>query len=417
MGAPPGAGTGRRPTMENRVYTIPEASREKVQKVLARYAKKATKYGAALNAEFGATYVKEFSVYALDPVEHVKYDTHEKALYEVFDLTIESEQIKKDGYSVIARIEHLDNGNVVTPFHGETEARWTALKPHCDHCNGNHGQLVTFIVRDDAGNEKQVGRTCLKDYCGIDPQAVGLWNELVEVIEGEDSARYDWEGCGVRSAIDIRDALAAAVMLQRTKGYLSSGNPGCNKEMLSHMMSKGEHAGENDYKAADMLIAEIRKMSREEAVGALLDNVKTLIDCGYCKYSHCGYVAYAPLAYERHKEKKAQEAARAAEKDAARESSEYVGEIGKRMVVDVKDFKLVMSWETEWGCTYLYKFSDASGNVMVWYASRELGEWVRVKGGEEWRVPEVKKLKVTVKDHNEHDGVKQTVVTRCTLVA
>lgn len=392
--------------MESRVYTIPETSREKIEKLVARYEKKARKYGAALSVEFGAPYAKEFPVYALDPVEHVRFDTGKTELYEVFDLTIQSDEIRKGGYAVVARIEHMDEGNVVTAFHGDVEPHWTALKPHCDHCNGNHGQLVTFIVRSDDGDEKQVGRTCLKDYCGIDPQAIGLWNQLVDVCEGEDSERYDWEGSGVRKAIDIRDALAAAVMLQRTKGYVSSGNHGCNKDLLMSMMSKNERAEERDYKAADELMAAVREMDDGEALMAALDNVRTLIKSGYCKFSHCGYVAYAPLAYERHLTKKAEAEAREAEKEAARRSSDYVGEIGKRIEIEVSDCKLVTSWETQYGWTFLYKFVDMNGNVLVWYASRGFDDDA-----------EVKKIKATVKDHTEYDGVKQTVLTRCALIA
>ena len=63
--------------------------------------------------------------------------------------------------------------------------------------------------------------------------------------------------------------------------------------------------------------------------------------------------------------------------------------------------KLLTSWEGMYGTTYLYKFTDDQGNVYIWYASRgiETHDGMTLKG--------------TVKDHNERDGVKQTVLTRC----
>ena len=45
--------------------------------------------------------------------------------------------------------------------------------------------------------------------------------------------------------------------------------------------------------------------------------------------------------------------------------------------------------------------TDAQGNVYIWYASRgiETRDGMTIKG--------------TVKNHNERDGIKQTVLTRC----
>lgn len=71
--------------------------------------------------------------------------------------------------------------------------------------------------------------------------------------------------------------------------------------------------------------------------------------------------------------------------------------------MDVADVKLLTSWEGEWGLTFLYKIIDTAGNVLIWYASRT--------------IEEAKKLRATVKDHSERDGIKQTIVTRCSVVA
>ena len=92
---------------------------------------------------------------------------------------------------------------------------------------------------------------------------------------------------------------------------------------------------------------------------------------------------------------------REAEAEAARKSSNYIGEIGKRITINVAEAKYITSWETMYGMTHLYKFLDADGNVFVWFASSMIDE------------AEVKSVKGTVKDHTERDGIKQTVLTRC----
>lgn len=59
----------------------------------------------------------------------------------------------------------------------------------------------------------------------------------------------------------------------------------------------------------------------------------------------------------------------------------------------------------DFGTTYLYKFADEAGNVFIWYASRPI------------ELQERMTLKATIKAHNEWNGVKQTVLTRCKVVA
>lgn len=138
-------------------YTIPESERENVLKILARYQKKAMAYGTSLTVDAGEPYATKRNVYE----ECIDYTTgtfsHSKVgeqMIEVFDLSIEGEIIRNGNYSVVAKIEHLDGGNIVAAFSDEANPAWTKLKPHCDHCNGNHGQRITFIVRGEDGTEK-----------------------------------------------------------------------------------------------------------------------------------------------------------------------------------------------------------------------------------------------------------------------
>lgn len=401
-------------------YTIPEALREDVSKKLAGKMKKAQKYGAPLIVTYGEPYYKEIPVMVKDPVTHtIGKDGAE--WHEVFDLTIESEIIKKDGYSIIAKIEHFDEGNVVSPAPGiNHRPEWSKIPAHCDHCNGNHGQKITFIVRNDNGDEKQVGRTCLKDYCGIDPQAIGMANELIEIVEDLQADRCDFHALGIRQATDIVDALALAILILKQQGYRRSDEQDSNKQRLRDMLSKNEHASEDCYKEAEEIVKTLCEMDQDTAIAYGLDNIWTFAKCGFCKHTHYGYVAYAPVGFKRYLEKKAEKEAREQEKNSERNASEYVGEIGQKMVVDIKDFRLLTSWETQYGITYLYKFTDVSGNILIWKASQLFGAWVTVPNTDyqEWKeYDHCEKLRVTVKDHNERDGVKQTIVTRCKLVA
>lgn len=390
------------------VYTIPENERENVLKLLTRYGKKAAAYGQPLSYEMGEPYATEIKVYKTGYDEANGTHYQEKVgtrMVEAFDLTIDGEIICKEGYTLAAKIEHLEGGNVVyTVADEEGKLEWRNLSPRCEHCGGNHGQIVTFIVRDSAGNEKQVGRTCLKDYCGIDPQRVGLLNKLEDLFLDLDVERYDFINRPAVPAYSTMEALALAIRLQNQYGYTSSSEGDhSNKARLLHLMRDGERPTEKELQEAEAMAAVILAFDQAQAYQNSLDNVWVLLRSGYCKCSHFGYIAYGPLAFDRYKQRLAREAEWEAAKNAERQASDYVGKVGERITVDVADVKLLTSWEGEWGFTFLYKIIDTAGNVLIWYASRT--------------IEEAKKLRATVKDHSERDGIKQTIVTRCSVVA
>lgn len=391
-----------------KIYTIPENERENVLKLLTRYSKRAAAYGQALSYEMSEPYATEIKVYesGYDETNGTHYQKKVGTrMIEAFDLTINSEIIRKEGYTVAAKIEHLDGGNIVyTVADEESKIEWRNLSPRCEHCGGNHGQKITFIVRDAEGNGKQVGRTCLKDYCGIDPQRVGLLNKLEDLFLNLDVERYDFINRPSITVYNTTDVLALAIRLQNQYGYTaSSEGDRSNKAKLLRFMYNRERPTEKELKEAEDMAAVILTFDQSKAYQNSLDNVWVLLRSGYCKCSHFGYIAYAPLAFDRYTQKMAREAEREATKNSERQSSDYIGEVGERITVDVANMNLLTSWKGEWGDTFLYKIIDTAGNVLIWYASRT--------------IEEAKKLRVTVKDHSERDGIKQTIVTRCSVVA
>jgi len=390
-------------------YTIPEARREDIEKLVAKYQKKAAKYNVALTAEYGEPYAQKVPVRKADPATGL-IATVDTMLVEVFDLTIDGDEIRKDGYAVVAKIEHLEGGNVVNGFGADVKPAWRTASCNCEHCGTLRDRRLTFIVRHEDGSEKQVGRSCLKDYCGIDPHAIGYRNELEEILISDDIASYDFERRPVQEAYSTVEILALAISTIKRQGYVKSGEPNSNKGQIAEAC-KGYRPTEAELDAAKKLAQAIAEIDQDDAFTANLNNVQTLIKSEYCKRSHFGYIAYAPVAYEKYLEEMKRRAEREAVRNAERNASEYVGQVGKRIDLDIADMKLVTSWETQWGMTWLYKFTDTDGNVLVWFASKPL-ERVNENGVYE-DVTEVSHIRATVKEHNERDGVKQTIITRC----
>lgn len=94
------------------------------------------------------------------------------------------------------------------------------------------------------------------------------------------------------------------------------------------------------------------------------------------------------------------------------EHSEYVGEIGDKIEIEVT-YVHTSSWENGYGgywnegVTNLHTFKDANGNVFIW----KTGKYIEADYGTKL------KLTGTIKDHSEYKDTKQTVLTRCKAIA
>jgi hypothetical protein len=88
--------------------------------------------------------------------------------------------------------------------------------------------------------------------------------------------------------------------------------------------------------------------------------------------------------------------------------SEYVGNIGDTITATVT-LAAIHKYKTHftyYGETnYIYKFTDESGNTLVW----KTATWQEIREGETYT------LKGKIKEHSEYNGDKQTVLTRCKI--
>lgn len=104
--------------------------------------------------------------------------------------------------------------------------------------------------------------------------------------------------------------------------------------------------------------------------------------------------------YQKHLGNEFQRAARMKEESV----SEHFGEAGKR---DTYELTVIgeSSFQSNFGTTSIYRMRDANGNVAVWFTASGSLE-----------VGKTYKLKATVKKHDDYKGIKQTVLTRCSLL-
>lgn len=383
-----------------------------VRKKFDRMAKKAAGYGIPFSYTESEEVPTVVRVMGVDPASP-------SVMYEVSRCTVAGVEfeiecdglIKANGWKVCAKIEHGEKGNIVTGFAGyHASQEWYTAKSNCDHCHVNRFRSVAFLVENEAGELRQVGSSCLKEYTGISPATAAMWAEIQDLSEMTmDCTEAVWVSRKPTWMYDVRDIVAHACDAIREFGYRKSDEQNSTKEIVLDRVTAHELPTENGLHEADDVLAWVREQDELLSAGevdwnTVSDTVKNcipLVLSGYAKMNHVGRLAYLPLAHKRYVERKAREAAQ----QLAGRRSEYVGQVGERITVKTETVHLLASWDNQWGVTYLYKLVDVDGNVFIWYASRPCS----ATGGEV--------IKATVKDHGERDGVKQTIVTRCSVVA
>ena len=432
--------------------TVYASKADEVQKRLDRLAKKAARYGVAFRYERSEEHPAD---YAVREVDYITQTIHTVKVVQVAAITFEvfaDGLICANGWQVIAKIEHGDAGNIVTPFTDATDNAWYSAEPKCDHCNSNRFRAVTFIVEKD-GIRKQVGRTCLKDYTGIDPATCAMWAEIRDYVVGEDDmAGYESEfgGKGIARMYPVTQVIGLAIDCIRQYGYCKRDTHNCTKDMVidrllhdeaptaedrakaqeivAWLVARGEQARADELKTNKLYLEayetvedeygyrECRVRSKEkedeylahvrgwDRVTDLQKNCAVMAKSGYAKLSHVGRLAYAPVDYDKYMERKAKEELKEKERNAAAQASNYVGNVGDKVEVFADAVQLVTTIEHQYGMTFLYKWTDESGNVFAWFASSAQGLNLKKNGV---------RIRGTVKDHTEYQGVKQTILTRC----
>ena len=88
-------------------------------------------------------------------------------------------------------------------------------------------------------------------------------------------------------------------------------------------------------------------------------------------------------------------------------ASQHIGAVGDRVDLELT-VSFVTDYQTQFGVTNVFGLRDADGNIVIYKGTSALyntGGQFAVKG-------DTVKVKATVKEHGERDGVKQTIISR-----
>ena len=393
--------------------TIYASMREEAEKKLSALSRKSVRLsGQPITYSIGEDHPQKVNIEAFDPVGHCRYVANTYTV-SACDVTIEDVRVQAPGWTLIAKLEHFDNGNLVTtyPFGERFPDEWRHCPPTCEHCHQKRDRKVTFMARNDDGTIHQVGSACLHDYTGIVPESVVSFASVLDWFDHAEAIGDNWdeEKCGHLES--VRSAIAHAVDAIRKNGYVRSDMPNSTRGHVLQGLEFGRPSEEALAKADEIIAWALS--DRLKPFECLAYDLRPVIEQGWCKRNHIGRLAYLPIDYDKWMKKH-----KPIEEQAAR--SNHVGTVGERITIKISAIEHVTSWETMYGTTHLYKITDTDGNVFVWFASGVFGEFRRINGHEhyiEFDTSNTTEIKATIKGHDERDGVKQTIITRCKRTA
>ena len=399
-------------------FLIAEEYIEAVRKKAERITRKAQKYGCSVTfAEVGEKF------------ERVDDGTESGALVRFIE--VEAEGVARvNGWEYVATVEHTAQGNIIKKalHDAEIPERYRATPPICEHCNTNRPRSFTYLVRSEAGEYKQVGKSCLKDYTGgLSVEQVALIASLRELGEAYDNY-YPSGGAGAKSYYPTAQILAICAETVNRFGYTKADSPDPTKELATalywlfggyewklweqerkELRKKCERVGFNEEGDTATACEAVAWLEQQEPYTDYIHNLKTATACEYVTIDKIGLLASLFPTYRRAKERERKEAQRAE----TVKNSAWGGKVGERITVKVARCECVASWANVFnGCLVeasLYRFEDENGNAYVWRTSSPLF----LERGHD---PEkVATITGTIKSLDEYKGEKQTTLTRCKL--
>jgi len=278
---------------------------------------------------------------------------------------------------------------------------------HCEHCNINRYRVKSFLVEKD-GEYKEVGSTCLKDFLGHDPQNF-LWFATIE----NKIKNYDEEfgfGSFVNTdpvAYDLLGILTLTNAIITKNGWTSRGeayeNPSLTStadHVLDYLFKPNKLPSEIiEYTDEDKDIAEktlVHFQGLEDQDNDYIMNCLKVIHINAVPTKRMGIACSMIQVYKKHMEKELERANEL--------PSNWFGNIGSKL----EDCQVTCTFkthcETMYGISTLYKFMDLDGNIFKTFYS-----------GHSWSVEQGEKTRLwgTVKKHDEWNGKKETMLTRC----
>ena len=404
-----------------KIYRVPTINTEGLEKKIAKLSKRSAKLGCS------PITIKRHGQVDEMVVERDSYTGRViRRFVMIYDqVTVHGQAPKYEGWTFCGTLQHTENGNLLRAVPGETiPEAYRNVRPICDHCKSRRQRKDTYVVRNDQGDYKQVGRQCIADFLGhIDPENLARYATwLADAVASAEESEFFDRGSYQPTTYPIDYYMGYVAASIRTKGWLSRkmveeypdsyGNRLTTAwDAFTEMTYVPRRAGDRqriepideDHALAATTLTWAATLKDRVPTNDYQQNIAVIVANENVTSREAGLAASIIVAYKKDMEllEERQRQARIGE------GSEYVGTVGKRQ--DFEDLTLVKVFDfvNDFGVLHILKFVDKDDNLLIWKTST----WTKLEEGDQVS------LRGTVKDHSEYQGQKQTILTRCAIKA
>lgn len=397
--------------------------------------KKADKFGVYLDFEISEPY----TFIDTRGQESIQWEKS-KNTYSLIDVTITHSPLKLDGEWELVGIYFGETGSV-QQLNLDIELPKSFINHtnnNCDHCNHKRYRKNYFLVYSaKSGEFKQVGSSCLKDFCGISParaiRMLSLFNNTFMVVgleeEGYYRASQETKQKFLNVAYDKKLVLNIIAQKIELDGYVKATfeevENGCGwngqpyykwvrdnegdatldfliKDLESDITETGDPC-DSPLSATPILKWWDEKVVEVDSEGqpsnsfnSWVKDCKDLLSTKMILKTNLNKVCSMVNHYVTQIEK---EQARGL-KEKMFGDSKHVGEMGERITQELT-IKRIYCGSGFYGDFYIFTMENPTGDCVVYKGTKDLGD-------DDDKI----NLTFTIKSHDEYKGTKQTNISR-----
>lgn len=324
-----------------------------------------------------------------------------------------------NGWNIVAQIQRQDNGhNLITYCNEQFTSKYDKYidsEIHCEHCNQNRRRKTAYILVNENENKTIiVGSTCLEEFTGgLDATLVAqCFESLTNLITvSNNSSDYSTlNSYDITSySIDYILNIAFAVIKKQGEYVKNSRNDSTTNNVKEFLMGNPYVAegsiSEYSDKTQEYISWTRNYLNNKEELTLYERNLKTVCNTDRVCWSELAILCSLIPVYERNNKHEQENNI----------INEHYGELKQRITINVKNIK-THSFDSFYGSFYIHIITSDDGYTFVWKTSK----WIKTRKTVYYKdgsyvdaeyIPSV--IKGTISEHDEYNGVKQTVLKRC----
>lgn len=361
---------------------------------------------------------KQATKYGYEPIvlNSLGYETEVRQLgnglvrtYDMVHISVDFSLPLMNGFRLVAVLSYYNGSNVIKYMRGESvsdpKVEYYSESTGCEHCNYNRKRKLTYVLQEElTGDYIQVGKTCYKEFIGMDTAYVEMLANLdVEEIVRKSKENRDKEDSIGGTAVDLVQYLAVSIHYINTEGYKKAQNENSTArktwETFIHEKKDVENVVEENTEEAERLVSWLMDISTEGQ--EYLANIKMIASAGFVTMQTRGYAASIVMAYKNYFKKINKPNNKGVHEKDVRNLEEDIGKEGDKKKLTLKVLRLAEA-TTRYGVVDIITMEDEDRNSYMWATSSEH----KLEEGKVYTVS------ATIKKHGRYRGMDQTTLTR-----